>query len=75
MCFKQAKATFFFSYHLSGIIHRFFLKSTLYINGFCNSEQLDSICLDYGYQLVESVVSHGEYEDNMKLFNSSSVVC
>ena len=37
----------------------------LYINGFCNSEQFDSIFLDCAYQLVESVVSHGKYEDNM----------
>ena len=28
-------------------------------------EQFDKICLDYGYRLVESVVSHGKYEDNM----------
>ena len=43
--------------------------------GFSNSEQFDSICLDYAYQLVESVVSHGKYVDNMHLFNSTSVVC
>ena len=41
---------------------RFLHKSTLYINGFCKSEQFDSICLDYGYQLVKSVLSHGKYE-------------
>ena len=41
---------------------RFFHKSTLSINGFCNSEQFDSICLDYAYQLVDSVLSHGKYE-------------
>ena len=50
---------------LSGRKHRFLRKSTLYINGFCNSEQFDSICLDYVHQLVESVVAHGKYEDNM----------
>ena len=41
---------------------RFLHKSTLYINGFCNCEQFDSICLDYGYQLVKPVLSHGNYE-------------
>ena len=41
---------------------RFLHKSTLSINGFCNSEQFDSICLDYAYQLVESVLSNGKYE-------------
>ena len=40
-------------------------KCTLYINGFCNSEQFGSICLEYAYQLNESVVSRGKYEDNM----------
>ena len=41
---------------------RFLHKSTLSINGFCNSQQFDSICLDYAYQLVESVLSYGKYE-------------
>ena len=72
---KQAKTVFFSLYNLPGKIHRFFRKSTLYVNGFSNSDQFDSICLDYAYQLVESVVSHGKYEDSMHLFNSSSVVC
>ena len=72
---KQAKTVFFSLYNLPGRIHRFFRKSTLYINGFSNSKQFDSICLDYAYQLVESVVTHGKYEDNMHLFNSSSAVC
>ena len=71
---KQAKTVFFSLYNLPGRIHRFFRKSTLYINGFSNSKQFDSICLDYAYQLVESVVTHGKYEDNMHLFNSSSAV-
>ena len=44
----------------------------VYIDGFFNSH---SICLDYAYQLVESLVTHGKYEDNMHLFNSSSAVC
>ena len=43
----------------------FLHKSTPYINGFCNNEKFDSICLVYAYQLFESVVSHGKYEDNM----------
>ena len=47
----------------------------LYINGFSKSEEFDSIRLDSAYQLVESVVTHGKYEDNMHLFNSSSIVC
>ena len=72
---KQAKTVFFSLCNLPGRIHRFFRKSTLYINGFSNSKQFDSICLDYAYQLVESVVTHGKYEDNMHLFNSSSAVC
>ena len=72
---KEAKTVFFSLYNLPGRIHRFFRKSTLYINGFSNSKQFDSICLDYAYQLVESVVTHGKYEDNMHLFNSSSAVC
>ena len=72
---KQAKTVFFSLYNLPGRIHRFFRKSTLYMNGFSNSKQFDSICLDYAYQLVESVVTHGKYEDNMHLFNSSSAVC
>ena len=46
---------------------RFLYKSTLSINGFCNSEQFDSICLDYAYQLVESVLSHGKYEITCRL--------
>ena len=29
------------------------------------TEKFDQICLDYGYQLVESVVSHGKYDYNM----------
>ena len=62
---EQVKTAFFFSYYLSGRKHRFLHKSTVYINGFYNSEQFDSICLDYVYQLAESVVSHGKYEDNM----------
>ena len=41
---------------------RFLHKSTLYINGFCNCEQFESVCLGYAYQLVESVLSHGKYE-------------
>ena len=41
---------------------RFLHKSTLSINGFCNSAQFDSICLDYAYQLVELVLSYGKYE-------------
>ena len=110
-------------------IHHFSHKCTLYIIGFSNGEQFDSICLDhhwvksvhirsysgpyfpafglnterygvslriqskcgkirtritpntdtfyavYIYQLVESVESHGKYEGNTQLFNSSSVVC
>ena len=72
---KQAKTVFFSSYSLRGRMYYFSRQPTLYINGFRNSEQFDSICLDYAYQLVESVVSHGKYEDNMYLFNSSNVVC
>ena len=41
---------------------RFSRKSALSINGFCNSEQLDSIFLEYAYQLVKSVLSHSKYE-------------
>ena len=37
---------------------RFLHKSTLSIK----IEQFDSICLDYVYQFVESVLSHGKYE-------------
>ena len=44
---------------------RFLQKCKLYINGFCNSEQFDSIWLDHVYQLVEPVVSHGKYEVNI----------
>ena len=62
---EKTKTVFFSSYNLPGRIHRSFRKSTLYISGFPNSEQFDSICLDYAYQLVESVVSHCKYEDNM----------
>ena len=62
-------------YNLPGRIHRFYRKSMLYINGFSKSEQFDSIRLDSAYQLVESVVTHGKYEDNMHLFNSSGIVC
>ena len=51
--------------YLSGRKHCLLHNSTLYVNGFCNSEQFVSICLDYVYQLVESVVSHGKYEDDM----------
>ena len=43
--FEQAKTGLFFSYHLTGIIHRYLRKSTLYMNGFCNSEQFDSAIL------------------------------
>ena len=45
------------------------------MKGFSNSEQFDSICLDSAYQLVESVVTQGKYEDSMHLFNFLSVVC
>ena len=72
---KQAKTVFFSWYIFPGRIHRFFRKSTLYINCFSNSELFALIYLDHAYQLVESVVTHGKYEDNMHLFNSSSVVC
>ena len=72
---KQATAVFFSLYNFFGRIHHFFRRSILYINGFSNSDQFDSICLDYAYQLVESVVTQGKYEDNMHLCNSSSVVC
>ena len=54
-----------FTYILSKRKLCFLHKCTLYINGFCNSEQFDSIHLDYAYQLIKSVVSHGKYEDNM----------
>ena len=72
---KQAKTMFFPLYNLPGETHHFFCKSMLYINGFSNSDQFHSICLGYAYQLVESVVTHGKYDDNMHLFNSSSAVC
>ena len=72
---KEAKTVFCSSYSLPGRIYRFFRKPTLYINGYSNSEQFDSICLDYAYQLVESVVFHGKYEDNTYPFNSSNAVC
>ena len=52
---------------------RFLHKSTVYISGFCNSEQFDSICLDCFYQLVESVLSHGKYEITSNI--TASVVC
>ena len=39
-----------------------FLHKFVSINGFSNSEQFDSIYLDFAYQLVESVLSHGKYE-------------
>ena len=73
---KQGKTVFFSSYYLSvSRIHSFLRESTLYINGFYNSEQFDSICLGYAYELIESVVSHGKYEDKMYLFNCSTVIC
>ena len=72
---KQGKAVFFSLYNLSGRIYHFFRKSTLYINGFSNSDQFDSICLDHAYQFVESVVTQGKYEYNIHLFNSSNIVC
>ena len=59
MFWKKEKTVFFSSYRLPGIIHRFFHKPTLYINGCHKREQFDSICLDYAYQLVEPVVSSG----------------
>ena len=54
-----------FTYVLNKQKLRFLHNSTVYIKGFCNSEQFDSIYLAYAYQLVESVVSHGKHEDNM----------
>ena len=72
---RQAKTVIFSLYNFPGRIHHFFCKSTLYINGFSNSDQFDSIYLDYASQLVESVITQGKYEDNMHLFNSSSAVC
>ena len=72
---KQAKTMSFSLYNFPGGTHHFFHKSTLYINGFSNSHQFDSIYLDYAYQLVKSVVTHGKFEDNMHLFKSSSAVC
>ena len=53
---------------------RFLQKSTLYINGFCNNEQFDPICLDYAYQLVKSVVSQGKYEDMLKLLTLQRIL-
>ena len=50
-----------FAYILNKQKLRFLHKSTLYIKGFCNSEQFNSICLDYAYQLDKSVVSHGKW--------------
>ena len=61
---KQAKTVFFSTYSLPGRIYRFFPKPTLYINGYFNSEQFNSIYWGYAYKLVESVVSHRKYEDN-----------
>ena len=52
---RQAKAVFFPSYYLCDRIHRFLCKSALYMNDCSNSEQFNSICLDYAYQFVESV--------------------
>ena len=72
---KQGKNRVLLLYNFPGRIHHFFHKSTLYMNGFSNSDQFDSICLDYAFQLVESVITHCKYEDNMHLFNSSSAVC
>ena len=71
----QAKTMFFSLYNFPGRIHHFFRKSTLYMNDFSNSDQFHSICLDYAFQLVESVVTHDKYENNLHLFNSSSAVC
>ena len=50
---KQAKTVIFSLYNLSGRIYHFFRKSTLHVNGFSNSDQFESICLDYAYQLVD----------------------
>ena len=42
---------------LENVVH--LLKKSLMKNFiFCAVEQFDSICLDYAYQLVRSVVSH-----------------
>ena len=68
---KQAKTVFFSSYYMSGRTHRFLPKYTLYITGFSNREQFDSICLGHAYKLVQIVVSHGKYEDNIYHFNCS----
>ena len=67
---KQAKTVFFSSYCLSGRIHRFLRKSILHTKSFSNGDQFDSICLNYAYQPVESVVYYGNYDDNIQLFNS-----
>ena len=56
-------------------MHRFLRKSTLYINDLSNSEQFNSRCFDYAYQIVESAISLGKQEDDMYLFNPSSVIC
>ena len=72
---RQAKTVFFSLYNFPGRINHFFCKSALYIKGFSNSDQFNSICLDYAPQLDESVITQGKYEDNMHLFNSSSAVC
>ena len=62
---KQKLCSSVHTYYLSGRIHHFLRKSTLHIDGFSKNEQFDSICLEYAQQPVESVVSHGKYEDNM----------
>ena len=64
--FWTSKNAFFFLHHLSGRAHRFLRESTLYVNVFSNSEQFDSILLVYAYKLVDSVVSHGKYEDKCR---------
>ena len=50
-------------------------QTKLYLNCPANSEQFDSICLYYAYQLVESVIFLGKYENNLYHFNPSSVIC
>ena len=66
---RQAKTLFVSSYYLSGRVHRFLRKSTLYINGLSNSEKFDLICLDYAYQIAKSVISHRKHKDNKYIFN------
>ena len=56
-----------FTYVLNRQKFRFLLKCTLYINGFYNSEQFDSICLDYVYQLYQLVKSVEYLTVNMKI--------